>query len=55
MRLVRVVLMTFAFCFLAFSDDSGGIEVTPEPSLVALLTVGMAGIGFAAWRRNRKR
>jgi hypothetical protein len=55
MRLMRVVLMTFVFCFLAFSDDSGGPPVIPEPSLVGLLTVGMAGIGFAAWRRNRKR
>lgn len=58
MRVVRVAAVLFGFSFLAFSTvptDSGGGVVTPEPSMVVLLTAGLAGIGVAAWRRNRKR
>ena len=36
---------------LIFSQDSFS---TPEPATFVLLSVGLAGIGLAAWRRNRK-
>jgi len=57
MRLMRVTAVLFGFCFLGFSAavDSGLPAVTPEPSMVAVMAAGLAGIGVAAWRRNRKR
>jgi len=29
--------------------------VTPEPGTIVLLSTGLAGVGFAVWRRNRRR
>jgi hypothetical protein len=55
MRFVRVAALLCSFCFLALSNDSGSPAPTPEPSLVALMAAGMAGIGVVAWRRNRKK
>lgn len=57
MRKTRVAAIFLSFCFLALAvpvSDSDGIAVTPEPSMVALLAVGLSGIGLAAWRRNRR-
>ena len=57
MRKIGVAVIFVSFCFLAVANasDSGGVAVTPEPSMVALLAVGLSGIGVAAWGRNRKR
>jgi len=58
MRLIRVAAMVFSCSLLAFAVnmmDSGGVVTTPEPGTIALLAVGLTGIGVAAWRRNRKR
>ena len=53
---IRVAGIFFSFCYLALAlADTGGVAVTPEPSMVALLAVGLSGIGVAAWRRSRKR
>lgn len=32
-----------------------GVNPVPEPSTYALMAVGIAGIGIAAWRKNRKK
>lgn len=42
---------------VAFGDSRDGQDpvVTPEPGTIVLFATGLAGIGLAAWRRNRKR
>ncbi|HLK19943.1 MAG TPA: PEP-CTERM sorting domain-containing protein [Bryobacteraceae bacterium] len=58
MRLLGIAAFLCSFGFLASAqqaDDSGGVAVTPEPSMVAAIAVGLAGVGVVAWRRNRKR
>jgi hypothetical protein len=43
-------------CSLAvLGADTGTTSPVPEPSTIVLLATGLVGIGFAAWRRNRKR
>ncbi len=34
---------------------AGDTATTPEPATFLLLGAGLAGIGIATWRRNRKR
>ena len=34
---------------------AGDTVTTPEPATFLLLGAGLAGIGIATWRRNRKR
>jgi hypothetical protein len=46
------LLFTASLCFAAATVDT---STTPEPATVLLLGAGLAGIGVAAWRRNRKR
>ena len=58
MKLTGIAALLCAFSFLAFAqvaDDSGGTTVTPEPSMIAVVAAGLAGIGVVAWRRSRKR
>jgi len=45
------ILMT-ALAQAAFAQSLDSVT-TPEPGTVALFSIGLAGIGFAAWRRNR--
>ncbi|HLK19942.1 MAG TPA: PEP-CTERM sorting domain-containing protein [Bryobacteraceae bacterium] len=56
MKNIKLAAIFFTLCFaaLANANDSGGITVTPEPSMVILLAAGLSGIGITAWRRNRK-
>jgi hypothetical protein len=36
--------------------DGDDIPTTvPEPASIALMGVGLVGVGFAAWRKNRKK
>ena len=42
-----------AFAQLALAQHD--TVITPEPGTIVLLTVGLAGMGFAAWRRNRSK
>jgi PEP-CTERM motif-containing protein len=57
MKVVRIVGLCFLGCFalLAAFGDTGSPPVIPEPSTIIMLATGLAGVGFAAWRRNRKR
>lgn len=58
MKLIGITALLCTFSFLIFgqvADDSGGTTVTPEPTMVAVVAAGLAGIGVVAWRRNRKR
>ena len=51
------VLASFAmFGQPADSDNStDNISPVPEPATMALMGAGLAAVGFAAWRKNRKR
>jgi PEP-CTERM motif-containing protein len=52
-RLIGLCLLS-SFALLAFTDG-GAPPPVPEPSTIIMLATGLAGVGFAAWRRNRKR
>ncbi len=41
--------------FAQFALAVGDTVVTPEPGTVVLLATGLAGMGFAVWRRNRNK
>lgn len=36
-------------------DSRDGGSPVPEPATIGLMGVGIAAIGFAAWRKNRKK
>jgi PEP-CTERM motif-containing protein len=57
MNTVRIIGLGLLCCFaaLGLDSDQGNPLVTPEPSTIVMLATGLAGVGFAAWRRNRKR
>lgn len=57
MNTVRIIGLGLLCCFAVFGldSDNGNPLVTPEPSTIVMLATGLAGVGFAAWRRNRKR
>ena len=59
MNAVRIIGLCL-LCSLAALGDSEpdtGVPpaVTPDPSTIIMLATGLAGVGVAAWRRNRKR
>ncbi len=51
MKVSMFLLGMLAFAPFAFADT----VVTPEPSTMAMLATGIAGLGFAAWRAKRKK
>jgi hypothetical protein len=57
MNTLRFIGLCFlgAVASLAAATDSGGPPDAPEPGTIILLATGLAGVGYAAWRRNRKR
>lgn len=57
MNAVRIIGLGLLCCFAVFGLDNGdgNSAVTPEPGTIIMLATGLAGVGFAAWRRNRKR
>ncbi|HEY1341843.1 MAG TPA: PEP-CTERM sorting domain-containing protein [Bryobacteraceae bacterium] len=52
---VRVLLFASTACALFAQAGDTSAVVTPEPGTVVLLVAGLGGLGFAAWRRSRKR
>jgi hypothetical protein len=36
-------------------DSTDGVSPVPEPATIGLMGAGIAAIGFAAWRKNRKK
>ena len=54
-----VLLASLILCCSAYAVpiDSDGTQPggAPEPATIALMGVGLAGIGIAAWRRNRRK
>lgn len=57
MHFVRIAGLSFLCSFVlgAQALDQGVPAPTPEPGTIVLLATGLAGVGYAAWRRNRKK
>ena len=54
---LRIVSLSLCpvFSLLAQQDADFGPAPIPEPATIALLGLGLAGIGFASWRKNKKK
>ena len=56
-RLLAIGLLA-ALGLMAQDDSDGGsdgVSPVPEPATIGLMGAGIAAIGFAAWRKNRKK
>jgi len=53
--LLAIMLCCSAYAVLAQDSDGTAPGAAPEPATVALMGAGLAGIGIAAWRRNRRK
>jgi hypothetical protein len=53
-NLVTVIFLTIASAALCAAGVDGTSPV-PEPGSIVLLGSAAAGLGFAAWRRSRKK
>lgn len=54
--LVLVLLVgSLAMAVYGRVEDSDNISPVPEPATIGLMGAGIAAIGFAAWRKNRKK
>ena len=57
----KTLMLLVLVSSLALADSDGRIDDTdevspvPEPATIGLMGAGIAAIGFAAWRKNRKR
>jgi len=55
-RLLGLFLMSAALmCAIDLDNDSAPPAAVPEPATIGLMGAGIAAIGFAAWRKNRKK
>jgi hypothetical protein len=52
MRILQFCVLLIVVTPLTLAADS---VITPEPGTAVLLAVGIAGLGFAAWRRRRNK
>jgi hypothetical protein len=54
-----VLFASMILCCSAYAvpidSDGTGPSGVPEPATIALMSAGLAGIGIAAWRRNRRK
>ena len=53
MKIARVCLFVSCCCAVFAQSRDIAVAVTPEPSTIILFGAGLAGLGVAAWRRNR--
>ena len=54
LRLLAATALT-AICLFGQTDGTdGALAPVPEPATFVLLGVGLAAVGYSAWRRNRK-
>ena len=54
LKLLAATALT-AMCLFGQTDSTdGGPAPVPEPATFVLLGVGLAAVGYGAWRRNRK-
>jgi PEP-CTERM motif len=54
---VKISLLFLGLCAFvpcAFAAPADSVN-SPEPGTIVMLATGLAGIGFAAWRRNRSK
>jgi hypothetical protein len=54
MKTFRFVLAMAALTSPLYAQGSDSV-ITPEPGTVGLMVLGLAGMGIAAWRRNRNK
>jgi len=54
---MKTLLFAFALAALTLPSQALASDsvITPEPGTVGLMVAGMAGMGFVAWRRNRRK
>ncbi|MBN8733721.1 MAG: PEP-CTERM sorting domain-containing protein [Acidobacteria bacterium] len=56
-RLLGLLVMSAAMLWgtSADSEDGAPPSAVPEPATIGLMGAGIAAIGFATWRKNRKK
>lgn len=48
-------LIIMSNALLAQTQLAGQVPEVPEPGTIAMMGAGLAGLGYIAWRRNRKK
>ena len=56
-RLLGLLMMSAALLCATNvdSEDNAPPSAVPEPATIGLMGAGIAAIGFASWRKNRKK
>ena len=49
-----LLILTLAAVMPLLATPANGVS-TPEPGTFVLLSLGLAGVGVAAWKRSRKK
>jgi hypothetical protein len=51
----KLLMLGVLTALSAFSQSSVETVVTPEPTTIGLMALGLAGVGYSAWRQKRKK
>jgi len=56
-KLLAIGVLAACSLMAQFDSNDGGQDGSPvpEPATIGLMGAGIAAIGFAAWRKNRKK